>query len=85
MNQKSSALSPSTQTIRPPSLFLVKATLAIINFCITLTQGVKQIVSMVVFVIFFLFLQALLELWNAGGLKQFDDARILVLAENAKL
>ncbi|XP_022795599.1 vacuolar protein sorting-associated protein 8 homolog [Stylophora pistillata] len=28
--------------------------------------------------------QALLELWNAGGLKQFDDARILVLAENAK-
>lgn len=34
---------------------------------------------------FFLFLQALLELWNAGGLKQFDDARILVLAENAKL
>lgn len=31
------------------------------------------------------FIQALLELWNAGGLKQFDDARILVLAENAKL
>ncbi|XP_015748737.1 PREDICTED: vacuolar protein sorting-associated protein 8 homolog [Acropora digitifera] len=28
--------------------------------------------------------QALLELWNAGGLQQFDDARILVLAENAK-
>lgn len=28
--------------------------------------------------------QALLELWNAGGLKQFDDSRILVLAENAK-
>ena len=55
------------------------------NISIVLTQGVKQIVSMVVFVIFFSFLQALLELWNAGGLKQFDDARILVLAENAKL
>ena len=28
--------------------------------------------------------QALLELLNAGGLQQFDDGRLLTLAENAK-
>lgn len=31
------------------------------------------------------FQQALLELLVAGALRQFDDERILVLAENAKL
>lgn len=29
--------------------------------------------------------QALLELLNAGGLQQFDDGKLLKLAENAKL
>ena len=32
-----------------------------------------------------LFLQAAMELWHAGVLKKFDEERLLIMAESARL